>query len=249
VVASAAEAEYATLHTVGSRVLWIRTILDSLGFPQPTSPGTPLFTDNDCARGIAHRLTKLRRTKALDVRLHWIRDKVDLGLIEVMRCDGVTNPADFLTKGHPAAHVRRIAGIFVDTPTLPVGTVLPVAQTAAQLRASRRCPPEPVLAPFRFAGFEQESPKPVHLEDAPLSDPPYEVESLGPEPPSSAVVRYPGRPPPTKRKKSPPWCTTHPWEGRYPGGRPVVCKQAEESLQLTRRQTASTREKVVERKI
>jgi hypothetical protein len=249
VVASAAEAEYATLHTVGSRLLWIRTILEALGFSQAVSPGTPLLTDNDCARGIANRLTKLRRTKALDVRMHWTRDKVDLGLIQVLRCDGVSNPADFLTKGHPAAHVRRVMGTFVDTSTCPVGTVLPIAQTEAQLRASRRCPPEPVPAPFRFEGLGSE----VHTAVPPSSEPvpvPFRFQGLGSgvhssvssssedarvDRPFTATVRYPGRPPETARKGLLSWCSSHPWSGRYPGGRPVVCERSLDCLQLTRR--------------
>jgi len=234
VVASAAEAEYATLHTVGSRILWIRTILEALGFSQPLSPGTPLLTDNDCARGIANRLTKLRRTKALDVRMHWIRDKVDLGLIQVLRCDGVSNPADFLTKGHPAAHVREIMGIFVDTPTSAVGTILPIAQTEAQLRASRRCPPEPVPAPFRFEGLGSEPHTSVPFLPPPVVPTSSPAERPATEPPCVAAVRHPGRPPERKGRSSLPWCLRHPWRDRYPGAGSLVCEQASDCLQLRR---------------
>lgn len=124
VVCSATEAEYASLFLTGGHVTWIRTILQEMGFPQPSSPGTVLLTDNDCARGLACRTTKQRRSKTIDMRFHKVRNQVEQGILQVIRCPGPDNPADYLTKAHPAHHHKDICHIFYDGTSRMVGTKL-----------------------------------------------------------------------------------------------------------------------------
>ena len=66
----------------------------------------------------------------MDVRFHWSRDKVDQGLLQVLRCPGPNNPADLFTKGHTGMHLRIVRGMFVDTDQ-PAHTSLPVHQSPA----------------------------------------------------------------------------------------------------------------------
>ncbi len=127
VVCSVAEAEYVALFLTGGHVTWLRTVLQAMGYPQPTSPGTALLTDNDCARGLACRTTKQRRSKTIDMRYHKIRDQVDQGTIQVIRCAGSDNPADYLTKAHPAQHHKDIYHVFYDGSSRTVGTTLTLA--------------------------------------------------------------------------------------------------------------------------
>jgi hypothetical protein len=107
VVAAASEAEYASLFIAGQHGAWIRTIAVALGYEQPT---TVIFSDNECAVGIASDTVQLKRSKALDMRYHWIRDRVRQGEFKIVWRAGKTNLADFFTKSLPtAAHNEKAA--------------------------------------------------------------------------------------------------------------------------------------------
>jgi hypothetical protein len=92
---SAAEAEYAALFIVGSEAASIRNTLADLGYQQSA---TPIFCDNSCAVGIANDGVKQKRSRAMDLRFHWIRDRVRQGQFQVLWKAGQTNLADFFTK-------------------------------------------------------------------------------------------------------------------------------------------------------
>jgi hypothetical protein len=73
VVASAAESEVgACFHNAQSGAR-IRATLTELGHTQPP---TPLRTDNSTAFGIVNETIKHKRSKAMDMRYHWLTDKV-----------------------------------------------------------------------------------------------------------------------------------------------------------------------------
>ena len=103
VVASVAEAEYAALFQAGQEGSWLRNILSSLGYPQPP---TVILCDNKCAVGIALDTIKPKRTKSIDMRYHWIRDRVRQGQYVVTWRQGTDNLADFFTKPLPV-HVHQ----------------------------------------------------------------------------------------------------------------------------------------------
>jgi hypothetical protein len=104
VVASAAEAELGGLFHNGKEAVPERITLDELGHPQPP---TPLVTDNSTASGIANDSVKQRRSKAMDMRYYWIRDRVRQGQFHVYWRRGSSNRADYYTKHHPAKHHIR----------------------------------------------------------------------------------------------------------------------------------------------
>ena len=81
VCASVAEAEYAACFINGQHAVWLRTVLEALGYPQIGA--TPMLCDNWCAMGIAKSTVKAKRSKAIDMRYHWIRDRIRLGLLRV----------------------------------------------------------------------------------------------------------------------------------------------------------------------
>jgi len=116
VVASAAEAEYGALFLNGQIGADIRHKLIAMGHPQPS---TSIITDNECACGIANKTVKPCKSKSMDMRYHWIRDRVIQGQYLVIWQAGRDNIADYFTKVHPPAHHRRRRHIYVDT--LPVG--------------------------------------------------------------------------------------------------------------------------------
>ena len=69
IVASAAEAEYAALFMNAQLGAILKLTLEDLGCPQGV---TPIYTDNKCAEGIANDTITLQKSKAMDMRFHWV---------------------------------------------------------------------------------------------------------------------------------------------------------------------------------
>ena len=112
VVASASESELAGLFYNAQEATPSVTTLEELGHPQPP---TPLKTDNATASGIATKTVKQRRSKSMDMRFHWIRDRVKQGKFHVYWEKGEHNLADYFTKHHPAEHHRTKRPIYLHT--------------------------------------------------------------------------------------------------------------------------------------
>ena len=73
VTASVAETEYAGVFLAAQRGAGLRTTLSDLKYPQPE---TIIFCDNSCAVGLASDTVKAKRFKAIDMRFHWVRDRI-----------------------------------------------------------------------------------------------------------------------------------------------------------------------------
>ena len=114
VVSSAAEAELAALFHNGKDACPMRITLEELGHPQPA---TPLQTDNSTACGIANDTVKQKRSKAIDMRFYWIRDRVRQGQFHVHWKKGSLNRADYFTKHHPPSHHQSIRSSYLHVPT------------------------------------------------------------------------------------------------------------------------------------
>ena len=102
VMASAAEAELGGLFRNGQEGTALRNTLEEMGHKQ-YGP-TPIQTDNSTAEGIANDTVKAKRSKAMDMRFYWIRDRVKQGQFRVHWKPGKTNRADYHTKHHPPSH-------------------------------------------------------------------------------------------------------------------------------------------------
>ena len=90
-----------------------------MGYPQQQ---IQIKCDNKCAVEIANDDVKQKRSKAIDMRYHWIRDQVN-------QHKGETNLADFFTKAHPTKHLVAIRHLYVYT--------LPMAETRYSARERR----------------------------------------------------------------------------------------------------------------
>ena len=110
VMASATEAEVGALFHNAQDACMIRNTLEFLGHKQPA---TPIQTDNACAEGIANDTVKQKRSKAIDMRFYWIRDRVKQGQFIVYWRKGEDNLADYFTKHHPTSHHRRMRPIYL----------------------------------------------------------------------------------------------------------------------------------------
>ena len=121
VVSAASEAEIAGLFINGQTAVAARNTLADLGYPQHA---TPMITDNTTAEGIANNTVRLKRSKAIDMRYHWVRDRVQAGDYAVTWAPGKANDGDFFTKIHPASHYRAVRHNFVkDKPPLATRTL------------------------------------------------------------------------------------------------------------------------------
>jgi len=116
VVASAAEAEYAGLFSAGQQAASLRQTLADLGHPQEP---TLLLCDNECAVGIANDTVKAKRSKSIDMRYHWVRDRVRQGHFKVQWRRGAHNLADFFTKALPVHEHQRLLPFLTHTPRDP----------------------------------------------------------------------------------------------------------------------------------
>jgi predicted transposase YdaD len=73
--------------------------------------------DNSTATGIANHSIKQKRSKAIDMRFYWIRDRVQQGQFHIFWKRGIHNQADYFTKHHPAAHHQDIRSSYLYEPT------------------------------------------------------------------------------------------------------------------------------------
>ena len=113
VVSSAAEAELGALFLNAQTNCPIRVALDELGHPQPA---TPLQTDNNTASGILNDTVKQKRSKAIDMRFYWLRDRSDQGQFHIFWKPGASNRADYFSKHHPASHHQAVRGTYLACP-------------------------------------------------------------------------------------------------------------------------------------
>ena len=81
--------------------VYIRIVLKEMGHKQPP---TPIQTDNSTAHGVVTNNIQPRRTKAMDMRFHWLRCRDSQGQFRYYWRPGPDNRADYWTKHHCAAH-------------------------------------------------------------------------------------------------------------------------------------------------
>ena len=107
VVASVAEAEYAAAFGGGQVLVELTLTLTNLGHPQQSPP--LLFVDNECAIGLATSSVRPKKSKSIDMRLDWIRERAGQNFFRLVFLPGLINPADFFTKILPI--YRHIAAL------------------------------------------------------------------------------------------------------------------------------------------
>ena len=83
-----------------------------MGHPQPP---TPIQADNACAVGIANDTVKQKRSKAIDMRFYWVRDRVRQNQFIIYWQKGSDNVADYFTKHHSPSHHRRMRSRYLHT--------------------------------------------------------------------------------------------------------------------------------------
>jgi hypothetical protein len=101
VMFSAAKAKLGALYINACEAVPMRQLLTEMGHKQPK---TPIQTDNTTAYGVINNNIQPQRTKAMDMRFHWLRCYNSQGQFRYYWAPGSNNLADYWTKHHCAAH-------------------------------------------------------------------------------------------------------------------------------------------------
>ena len=120
VVTSAAEAELGAAFQNAQKGAQFRNTLIELGYPQEP---TPILVDNTVAEGLARGTVNAKRSKSMDVRFFWLRDRVKKGQFIIKHLAGRFNISDFFTKPLPKEKFEQFQPYLVvnidDTVQLP----------------------------------------------------------------------------------------------------------------------------------
>jgi hypothetical protein len=110
VFASVAESEVgACFHNAQSGAP-LQVTLTELGHIQPP---TPLRTDNSTAFGILNETIKQKRSKAMDMRYHWLTDRVRQKQFDVYWRPGRENIGDYHATYHSAQYHKNMRGLIL----------------------------------------------------------------------------------------------------------------------------------------
>jgi hypothetical protein len=98
---SSAEAEYRAIANAVSECSWLRHLLAELRCKVPSA--TVAFCDNISSVYMSRNPVHHRRTKHIELDIHFVREKVAIGELRVTHVPSVRQLADVFTKGLPSA--------------------------------------------------------------------------------------------------------------------------------------------------
>nr|GEV14863.1 hypothetical protein [Tanacetum cinerariifolium] len=102
---SSAEAEYVSFFTCCAQVLWMRTELTVYGF---YFDKIRMYCDSKVAIAISCNPVHHSRTKHIDVRYHFIKEKVEKGIVELFFVEIKYQFADLFTKALPEERFKYL---------------------------------------------------------------------------------------------------------------------------------------------
>jgi hypothetical protein len=111
---SSAEAEFISASSMVQEVIYIRRLLENLGFPQ--NAPTPIYEDNrTCIAWAEGAIAGSDKAKHIDLRQHFIHEAVEKKILTLVTISSQNNAADLLTKPLPRATVvdlrRKLLGL------------------------------------------------------------------------------------------------------------------------------------------
>ena len=107
---STAEAEYISANMCARTLVWLRQLLSCLGFP-PTGP-TTIYEDNQSCIAIAKNPQINEKTAHIQVKYHYIREKMDDDSIKLVYCKTDEQIADMFTKGLSSPLFTKFCKLF-----------------------------------------------------------------------------------------------------------------------------------------
>ena len=99
VTLSSWEAEYVAASAVAQENIYLRCLLAGFNSAQ-TSP-TRVWEDNAACILMSENPVNRERSRHVDVKYHFLRERVQLGELKLYKCLGTQNVADALTKSLP----------------------------------------------------------------------------------------------------------------------------------------------------
>ncbi|GMF49085.1 unnamed protein product [Phytophthora fragariaefolia] len=97
VALSSTKAEYMALSGCVKECIWMRRLLKDIGVDQVGV--TVIYEDNEGAMALAKNVGYQARTKHIDIRYHFIREKGASNEVELVYVESNNQLADYLTKG------------------------------------------------------------------------------------------------------------------------------------------------------
>ena len=96
VATSSMEAEYMALYALIQDICWLRGLMSEIGF-ELEGP-TPVFIDSQSAIDLANNPVHHQRSKHINIKFHWLRQKIKHRIVELNHVSSVKQLADLLTK-------------------------------------------------------------------------------------------------------------------------------------------------------
>ncbi len=111
IVLSTAEAEYYLESTAATEVLYIRNLLDNMGFAEQKP--TPVYEDSTaCIEWGSNVIGGRERAKHIDIRKHFAHEVIQNDHMKLVRVSTMSQLADILTKPlHYPQYLACVAGI------------------------------------------------------------------------------------------------------------------------------------------
>lgn len=97
VTLSTSEAKYTAAASAATETVWMRLLLKEIGFEQ--TEATVIYEDNQGCIAMSKNPEFHSRTKHIDIRTHYIREKIESEELTLQFCNTKNMVADIMTKG------------------------------------------------------------------------------------------------------------------------------------------------------
>lgn len=115
---SSTETEYVALCEATKEVVWLRRLLEELGWKQKSA--TVIWEDNQSTIDQVHGHMNFQSSKHINPKFHFTGEQYELGEIEVVHCPTDEMLADFLTKGLASGPFRGFASATLNLDLYPI---------------------------------------------------------------------------------------------------------------------------------
>jgi hypothetical protein len=95
---SSCEAEYIAGSIAAQEAIWFKNMINDLEIPGIHVDSVPFYVDNESAIAVSKNPEHHNRMKHIENRMHFLRDYVQKGNIDIRWVPSKENLADFLTK-------------------------------------------------------------------------------------------------------------------------------------------------------